>query len=74
MSTAQAKNPAPSSWSSRREHKARRLARAAGYVDGKLVRRADIVAVLEALLEPGDRVALEGNNQKQADFLSRALA
>ena len=29
---------------------------------------------LEALVAPGDRVALEGNNQKQADFLSRSLA
>ncbi len=26
------------------------------------------------LLAPGDRVVLEGNNQKQADFLSRMLA
>ncbi|MFP3498765.1 malonate decarboxylase subunit alpha, partial [Pseudomonas sp. SIMBA_059] len=25
-------------------------------------------------LAPGDRVVLEGNNQKQADFLSRSLA
>jgi hypothetical protein len=29
---------------------------------------------LENLLAPGDRVVLEGNNQKQADFLSRMLA
>jgi malonate decarboxylase alpha subunit len=28
---------------------------------------------LQALIEPGDTVALEGDNQKQADFLSRAL-
>jgi malonate decarboxylase alpha subunit len=32
------------------------------------------VETLEALLVPGDRVALEGDNQKQADFLSRSLA
>ena len=25
------------------------------------------------MLEPGDRVCLEGNNQKQADFLAKAL-
>jgi len=61
------------SWATRREEKARRLAGVARHVDGKLVRRADIVAVLQALLRSGDRVALEGNNQKQADFLSRAL-
>ncbi len=60
-------------WTARREGKRRRLARLAPYVDGKLVRQAAIVPLLEALLEPGDRVALEGDNQKQADFLSRAL-
>ena len=30
--------------------------------------------LLEAVIEPGDRVALEGDNQKQADFLAGALA
>src|SRR3982074_1868909 len=30
--------------------------------------------LLEAIIEPGDRVALEGDNQKQADFLASALA
>ena len=39
-----------------------------------MVRAEAIVAVLEALLRPGDRVVLEGDNQKQADFLSRSLA
>jgi malonate decarboxylase alpha subunit len=63
----------PLAWTTRREDKARRLAGVAAYVDGKLVRRADIVAVLQGLLRAGDRVALEGNNQKQADFLSRSL-
>ena len=29
--------------------------------------------MLQAAIEPGDRVCLEGNNQKQADFLARAL-
>jgi malonate decarboxylase alpha subunit len=33
-----------------------------------------IVEALELLLSPGDRVVMEGNNQKQADFLSRSLA
>ena len=31
----------------------------------------DTGALLEAVLEPGDRVCLEGNNQKQADFLAQ---
>src|SRR5438034_6695333 len=32
-----------------------------------------IVTLLESVIEPGDRVCLEGNNQKQADFLAQAL-
>jgi len=48
-------------WSSRREHKRRRLERVTPYVEGKLVRRDAIVAALEALLTPGDRVVLEGD-------------
>jgi malonate decarboxylase alpha subunit len=70
---AAAEAAAPRSWTTRREEKARRLAGVAQHTDGKLVRRADIVPVLQALLRSGDRVALEGNNQKQADFLSRSL-
>src|SRR6266403_1619528 len=31
-------------------------------------------AFLEAVIRPGDRVCLEGDNQKQADFLAEALA
>jgi malonate decarboxylase alpha subunit len=62
------------SWSSRREAKAARLAAVAPYVRGKLVATEAIEAVLQGLLRPGDRVALEGDNQKQADFLSRSLA
>jgi len=31
------------------------------------------VQLLEAVIEPGDRVCLEGNNQKQADFLTQAM-
>src|SRR6516162_7288648 len=61
-------------WNSRREGKRRRLEQIAAYVDGKLVRHDSIVALLETLLRPGDRVVLEGDNQKQADFLSRSLA
>ena len=61
-------------WTSRRDAKQQRLAQAARFVQGKLVRADSIVPLLEALLRPGDRVVLEGDNQKQADFLSRSLA
>ena len=40
---------------------------------GKVVPTDGVVALLEEVIEPGDRVCLEGNNQKQADFLARAL-
>jgi malonate decarboxylase alpha subunit len=62
------------SWTTRREEKARRLARAQPWIRGRLLDPDKIVDALQNLISPGDRVALEGNNQKQADFLSRALA
>jgi malonate decarboxylase alpha subunit len=73
METAQIRQPGGAGWAARREDKARRLAGIAAHRDGKLLDRDSIVAVLQTLLRPGDRVALEGDNQKQADFLSRAL-
>jgi len=63
-----------SSWTTRRDGKRARLAQVSAHVEGKILAPAAIVPALEALLRCGDRVALEGNNQKQADFLSRALA
>ncbi len=41
---------------------------------GKLVSHADATKLLEAVVRPGDRVCLEGDNQKQADFLAARLA
>ena len=41
---------------------------------GKVVQAAGATALLEAVIRPGDRVCLEGDNQKQADLLARALA
>jgi len=66
---------AESSWTRQRDDRAARLARAAALpgVRGKAVDADAVVALLEALLQPGDRVCLEGDNQKQADFLARAL-
>src|ERR1700733_13136472 len=60
-------------WSRRRAKKAARLARIAPWMDGPVLQTGAIVEALQALLEPGDAVALEGDNQKQADFLSRSL-
>ena len=67
----------PRAWDSRAANRAERLARAAEALGaqriGKQVAAASISTLLEAVLEPGDRVCLEGNNQKQADFLAQAL-
>src|SRR4051812_36737363 len=64
-------------WNHRSRNRGERLARAAAALGPALrgvhVEAADAVALLEAVLEPGDRVCLEGDNQKQADFLARTL-
>jgi malonate decarboxylase alpha subunit len=64
-------------WNTKADNRAARLARVERALgtqqSGKRVATEAIVALLEAALEPGDRVCLEGNNQKQADFLAQAL-
>ncbi|MER1989834.1 MAG: malonate decarboxylase subunit alpha [Solibacillus isronensis] len=61
------------SWSTRLEGKKKRLAEVEHLVNGVTIPTEKIVDVLELLIKPGDRVVLEGNNQKQASFLSQAL-
>jgi malonate decarboxylase alpha subunit len=41
---------------------------------GTVVPHARATELLQTLLRPGDRICIEGNNQKHADFLSQALA
>ena len=53
---------------------AARLARAAKISSGKLCPADRTTDLLEAIIAPGDRVTIEGDNQKQADFLAAALA
>ncbi len=65
-------NP-PAVWDTQRRSRAARLERARRVTPGKLVEAGHIGALLQAVIESGDRVCLEGNNQKQADFLARAL-
>jgi hypothetical protein len=50
------------------------LAAGSAHSDGKVVGTGDLKGLLHSVIRPGDRVALEGDNQKQADFLSRTLA
>ncbi|MCQ8242468.1 malonate decarboxylase subunit alpha [Rhizosaccharibacter radicis] len=62
-----------SGWSKARDARGERMSAAASLAKGKIVEAADATALLERLIRPGDRVCLEGDNQKQADFLARAL-
>jgi malonate decarboxylase alpha subunit len=52
----------------------RRLQAGAQYAQGKRVARENATALLEAVIRSGDRVCLEGDNQKQADLLAVSLA
>ncbi|MDB5951675.1 MAG: mdcA [Massilia sp.] len=65
-------------WNTLQSNRAGRLARVRGVLgdalDGKAVPSARIRDLLHNAIECGDRVCLEGNNQKQADFLGKALA
>lgn len=62
------------SWDSLKISRSIRLERAAAAELGRLVPADQAKNLLEAVIQPGDRVCVEGNNQKQADFLSETLA
>jgi malonate decarboxylase alpha subunit len=61
-------------WHETRDARDARLAAGRAFANHKTVESRDVVALLEAVIRPGDRVCLEGDNQKQADFLARCLA
>src|SRR5260370_41837961 len=61
-----------SSWTKRREEKERRMQAVARWMSGPLLPTDKTVEALEALVVAGDPIVLEGDNQEQADFLSRA--
>jgi malonate decarboxylase alpha subunit len=71
--TAPQLEPAVRSWTTRSDEKKRRMGLVSPWMDGSILRREKIVEALEALVAPGDRIVIEGDNQKQADFLSRSL-
>ena len=70
-------NPTEKNWDHERQRRNRKLERAKSALGTSLrdkVVTADMaVRLLEAVIESGDRVCLEGNNQKQTDFLAQAL-
>ena len=64
----------PPRWDNRRTTKAARISAGQAHATGKVIDPAQLGRLLEVVIRPGDKVALEGDNQKQADFLSRTLA
>ena len=62
------------SWTQNSDAKAAKLDSIASMLDGKFVKTQNAKELLESVIKPGDRVVLEGDNQKQASFLSKVLA
>jgi len=60
-------------WTTRRDEKNRRMQLVSSWMNGPVLPQKHLVQALESLISPGDRIVLEGDNQKQADFLSRSL-
>ncbi|MES2026305.1 MAG: malonate decarboxylase subunit alpha [Pseudomonadota bacterium] len=64
-------------WNHQQKNRDARLTRAAATLgaalSGKLVAAERMTDLFHSVIESGDRVCLEGNNQKQADFLAGAL-
>src|SRR5271166_1257031 len=63
----------PISWATRRDEKARRMQMVEHWLKGPVLAQEKIVEALESIIVPGDRIVMEGDNQKQADFLSRSF-
>jgi malonate decarboxylase alpha subunit len=60
-------------WTSRRDEKERRIKSVRHLAKGNILNTERLAEALEQLIQPGDRVVLEGDNQKQASFLSQTL-
>src|ERR1700683_2139397 len=61
-------------WKSEQLSREQRLNAGAKFAEGKIVAPIASTALLEAVIRPGARICLEGDNQKQADFLAACLA
>jgi malonate decarboxylase alpha subunit len=66
-------NSPVTAWQRHREARDARIAAGSKLARGKIVEARDATRLMEAVIRPGDRVCLEGDNQKQADLLSGAL-
>jgi len=70
---AETKGSPTTKWKRNREARDARVEAGSRLARGKVVEARDATRLMEAVVRPGDRVCLEGDNQKQADMLSRAL-
>lgn len=61
------------SWTKNRDAKQQKMNQVRHLMDGKFIDSKNIISVLETLITSGDKVVLEGDNQKQASFLSQNL-
>jgi malonate decarboxylase alpha subunit len=61
------------SWRVRRDEKNRRMESVRPWMHGPVLQAGRIIDALHLVIQPSDRIVLEGDNQKQADFLSRSL-
>ena len=60
-------------WDKQLQMKKKRLSAVQDYVEGKVIQAESIVPFLENIIMAGDKVVLEGCNQKQATFLAKSL-
>src|ERR1700727_1768586 len=65
--------PQRTSWKTRRDGKRGRLESVKPWMKGPVLAQSKMVETLESVIQSGDRIVMEGDNQKQADFLSRSL-
>lgn len=61
-------------WNSKLINQTKIINSTKSFTDGKLVKASDAKLLFETVIKPGNRVCLEGNNQKQADFLAKTLS
>lgn len=62
------------SWTTRRDEKRRRMQLVQPWMESPLLPKERIIDALGTLIVSGDRIVIVGDNQKQADFLSRSMA
>lgn len=61
-------------WDNQKQHRLAKLKRAQDKGLHKRIQPNQTIELLQTVIDRGDKVCLEGNNQKQADFLSKSLA